>query len=339
MCKLGLGCASGFALVAVRRPDRQNGSAWFAARRLCSSVFDYSLRMELRFDHVVKRFDGKTAVDIPSLAICPGEFFSFVGPRGAGKSTALNLVAGLEMPTEGALWAGERSLANVADGGERGVVVVTADTLPERSGSPFVVCDEPMSGLGPDQRREALDRLSRLHANPETAIVYATDDQEEALAISDRIAVLHNGQVQQIGSPAAVVDHPLNTFVAQYFGTPPMNVVAGILQKDGVAVEIGPRSIQLTGMVAQTFARDVFLGIRPEYVRLRDQGVTGWKARVSAVDAVDEGAAVEVTVDMGVFVALHRGEVPYQLGQEVSLALPPKHLHVFDERGGRLDVV
>ena len=83
----------------------------------------------------------------------------------------------------------------------------------------------------------------------------------------------------------------------------------------------------------------MFLGIRPEYVRLRDQGVTGWKARVSAVEAVDEGAAVEVTVDMGVFVALHRGEVPYQLGQEVSLALPPKHLHVFDERGGRLDVV
>ena len=293
--------------------------------------------MELRFDHVVKRFDDKTAVEIPSLTIRPGEFVSFVGPRGAGKTTALNLAAGLEAPTEGTLWLGDRSLTDVAAGVGRGVAMVTADMVPGRFDAPCAVCDQPPSEPGSDQRAQTLDRLTRLRAG--TTILYATDDQEEALALSDRIAVLHNGRVQQIGSPTALVDHPANTFVAQYFGTPPMNVVAGILQKDGVAVEIGPRSIQLTGMVAQTFARDVFLGIRPEYVRLRDRGVTGWKARVSAVDPAETGTTVEVTVDMGVFVALHQGEVSYQLGQDVSLALPAKHLHVFDERGGRLDVI
>lgn len=294
--------------------------------------------MQLRFDHVTKRFGDATALDIPSLTIQPGEFFSFAGPAGAGKSTALRLIAGVEAPSTGTLALGDRVLDS-ADGVSSDVRVVPADAILRPGDQPVSLFDDPLVGLDAPERSVAREKLKALHQELGTTFVYATEDQEEALALSDRIAVLREGQIHQVGTPIAVFDHPQTTAVASFFGSPPMNIVAGILEKDGAAVQIGPRSIQLNGVVEHGQFRDVLIGIRPEHVRLRAGSTAGWKAKVSSVTPIENGSEIAVTVDMGAFVAREEGEVRHKVGETVLLTLSRKHLHLFDERGLRLDVV
>ena len=294
--------------------------------------------MQLRFDQVTKRFGDATALDIPALTIQPGDFFSFVGPAGAGKSTALRLIAGVEAPSTGTLALGDRVLDS-ADGVSSDVRVVPTDAVLRPGGQPVSLFDDPLVGLDASERSVTREKLKKLHQELGTTFVYATEDQEEALALSDRIAVLHEGQIHQVGTPSAVFDQPRTTAVAAFFGSPPMNIVAGILEKDGAAVEIGPRSIQLNGAVQHGQFRDVWLGIRPEHVGLRTGSTAGWKAKVSSVTPIESGSAIAVTVDMGAFVAREKGEVRYKVGDTVLLTLPRKHLHLFDQRGLRLDIV
>ena len=294
--------------------------------------------MQLRFDQVTKRFGDATALDIPSLTIQPGEFFSFVGLAGAGKSTALRLIAGVEAASAGTLALGDRVLDS-ADGVSSDVRVVPTDAVLRPGEQPVSLFDDPLVGLDASERSVTREKLKQLHQELGTTFVYATDDQEEALALSDRIAFLHAGQIHQVGTPSAVLDQPRTTAVAAFFGSPPMNIVAGILEKDGAAVEIGPRSIQLNGVVQHGQFRDVLLGIRPEHVGLRTGSTAGWKAKVSSVTPIESGSAIAVTVDMGAFVAREKGEVRHKVGDTVLLTLPRTHLHLFDQRGLRLDVV
>ena len=294
--------------------------------------------MQLRFDQVTKRFGDATALDIPALTIQPGEFFSFVGPAGAGKSTALRLIAGVEAPSTGTLALGDRVLDS-ADGVSSDVRVVPTDAVLRPGEQPVLLFDDPLVGLDASERSVTREKLKELHQELGTTFVYATEDQEEALSLSDRIAVLHAGQIHQVGTPSAVFDQPRTTAVAAFFGSPPMNIVAGILEKDGAAVEIGPRSIQLNGAVQHGQFRDVWLGIRPEHVGLRTGSTAGWKAKVSSVTPIESGSAIAVTVDMGAFVAREKGEVRHKVGDTVLLTLPRKHLHLFDQRGLRLDIV
>ena len=294
--------------------------------------------MQLRFDHLTKTFGDVTAFDIPALEIESREFFTFVGPVRSGKSTVLNVIAGVEDPSTGTLTAGERVL-NEVDSSDRGVVVVSPDSLLDPGPHPFALCDEPTLGLDASQRASIIEQLERVHTTSGTTFIYATADQGEALVLSDRMAVLNAGVVQQVGTPADVVERPHNIVVAAFFGDPPMNVVPGILEKDGVVVEIGPRALQLNGVIAEDYARDVFLGVRPEHVRLQLDPTTGWRGKVTRVESCGTQTTIEVRVDGGDFVAREDGESRYQEGDRVSVAMAPKHLHVFDARGDRLDVL
>ena len=92
---------------------------------------------------------------------------------------------------------------------------------------PVSLFDDPLVGLDASERSVTREQLKKLHQELGTTFVYATEDQEEALALSDRIAVLHEGQLHQVGTPSAVCDHPRTTAVASFFGSPPMNIVAG----------------------------------------------------------------------------------------------------------------
>ena len=293
--------------------------------------------MQLRFDRLTKTFGDVTALDIRALVIESGEFFTFTGPPKSGKSTVLKVIAGLEAPSAGMLTADGRVLNDVAPP-DRGVVLVSPDNRLDLGPHQCALCDQPASGLDPVQRSAMIEELQSLHAESGTTFIYATDDQAEALRLSDRVAVLDDGVVQQVGTPADVFERPANIVVAAYFGNPSMNVVPGILEKDGVAVEIGPRALQLNGVVAEDYARDVFLGVRPEHVRLRPDPSTGWRGRVTRVESLGTQTRIDVRVDGGDFVAREEGESRYQPGDQVSVAMAPAHLHVFDARGGRLEV-
>ena len=294
--------------------------------------------MRLQFDQLRKEFSDTAAFNIPALVIETGEFFTFAGPAKSGKTTVLQVICGAVPPSAGRLLADERALGDLSVD-DRGVVLVQPGDVLAPAEHTIALFDEPLAGRDASQRAAMADELKQLHARLGTTFIYATRDQGEALRVSDRIAVLHNGSVQQVGTPRDLVERPRNTFVASYFGDPPMNVVPGILEKDGIAVEIGPRALQLNGVVEETFVRDVFLGVRPEHVRLSPDAASGWQGTVAGVESRGDRTTVEVRVDGGCFIACGDNATSHRPGDRVAVQMAAKHLHVFDERGDRLDVV
>ena len=354
--------------------------------------------MDLRLEQLSKRFGDQTVLDIPSLLIESGRFFTFVGPSGCGKSTLLNLIAGLEEPTTGTIRAGERLLNDLAPR-DRDVAFVfqtyalyphrtaygniafplevsnvprdeiarrvseTAELLgltPVLSKRPkqlsggerqrvalgraivrkpqLFLLDEPLSNLDAPLRASMRQELRRLHATLGTTFIYVTHDQEEALALSDRIAVLHDGRIVQVGSPDEIYGLPRNTFVASFFGNPPINLVPGILEKDGFAVQMGPRSFQLAGAVDETYVRDVIVGLRPEHVRMHPDATTGWPGTVTSAESRGSATHVEVQLDGARLVAVEQGAVSVRPGDRIAVSFASKHLHLFDDRGDRVTV-
>ena len=294
--------------------------------------------MQLRFEQLRTQFGETTALDIPALVVEAGEFFTFAGPPGSGKSTALNLIAGDVSPSEGRLIVGG-SAPDATSPGDRGVVRLEGGDVLAPGDHTIAVFDEPFAGLDTDHQAMLVEELTRLHARLKTTFVCATRDQAVALRLPGRMAVLRTGSIQQVGTPSDLIERPRNTFVASYMGDPPMNVVPGILEKDGVAVEIGSRALQLNGVVRETFFRDVFLGVRPEHIQVRRNPTGGWQGTVSHVESRGGRTIVEIRLDVGSFVACGPGAVGCQTGERVAVQVDAKHLCVFDERGDRLEVV
>ena len=294
--------------------------------------------MRLRFDCLTKKFGDVTAFHIPTLTIEPGEFFTFVGPAKCGKSTLLRVIAGTDEPSTGTL-ADDTVVFNEVSAADRGVETVSSDGSIKPDSCRYVVFDEPTSGLSDTESRALIGELKRSSLAQDTTVIIATADQGKALEFSDRMAVLDDGVVQQIGTPADIFDRPKNIVVAGFFGDPPMNVVPGILEKDGCAVEIGPRAVQLNGLIAEDYARDVFLGIRPEYIQLNPDPTAGWRGKVEGIRSQEGQTTVEVHVDGGEFIVREVAESRYKVGDRVSIAMPARRLHVFDAHGGRLEVV
>lgn len=184
-------------------------------------------------------------------------------------------------------------------------------------------------------RRAFVRELHALRSRPEgRTVIYATRDGDDALAVSDRIAVLDRGRIVQSGTPADVHDRPASELVAQLFGRPAINLVPAILEKDGQAVLIGNHTVSLAGRIAEEFCRDVTVGIRPGHVRLRREGA-GLRGRVASSEPHGGQTLVTVNVE-GVSV---RGLTAdsHAAGERVVVSILPKHYIVFDDRGVRLD--
>jgi ABC-type sugar transport system ATPase subunit len=176
--------------------------------------------------------------------------------------------------------------------------------------------DEPLSNLDPGLRAQARVELRRLHGALGATVVYVTHDQEEAMTLGDRIAVMRDGSVEQIGTPAAVYERPVNTFVARFIGEPPMNLVpARLLTPDAPA--------------------DATAGIRPHDVVLAaDAGVRGI---VELVQSRGHDSIVDVRLPEAggtTIAAVVRSAAP-SAGAEVAVTVPPDRLHMFDGAGRR----
>ncbi len=358
--------------------------------------------MDLRLENLAKRFAGKAAVEIPSLTIRQGEFFTFVGPSGCGKSTTLNLIAGLEEPTEGTIQLGERRLnelpphqrdvafvfqsyalyphrtvfenlafplrlANVAEEELRRRVSETAEMLGltplldkrprQLSGGErqrvalgramvrkprLFLFDEPLSNLDAPLRAQMRRELKRLHQHLGTTFIYVTHDQEEALSLSDRIAVMKAGSIQQCGSPRDLYERPGNTFVATFFGSPAINLLeaergteAG---KSGVRIQ--ERFLPLMPAGGSTArSSKVVLGVRPEHVRLsREPVADGWPAQVVLVEPHGGLHHIDLDVSGLRVTAVEHWEAGFKPGDKVWLQLSADRVHLFDAQSGvRLD--
>ena len=219
-------------------------------------------------------------------------------------------------------------------GGERQRVAIGRALV--RDPAAFLM-DEPIAALDARLREEMRVELKRLQRELHHTIVYVTHDQEEAMSIADRIAVLEAGEIRQIGTPAEIYNHPNSRYVAELIGAPPMNFVDGTLA-DGGRFEGRdvPLSIALDGAQAEGPAA---LAVRPEDLDIESAGAgsgDGVDATIYEVEPLGAFTIVDVSAGEQVLKVQAPGQPHFTLGERVRLALDPDRCHLFHAETGAL---
>jgi multiple sugar transport system ATP-binding protein len=165
--------------------------------------------------------------------------------------------------------------------------------------------DEPLANLDALIRLQMRTELKRIHQELEKTMIYITHDQVEAMTMSDRVAVLNKGSIQQIGSPDDIYMRPVNKFVGGFFGSPPMNFVEARLEShDGRRLLVwGEQAVEASKLVAR--AKDlkdqtsIILGIRPEdfLIKPDDGGGSGLNGRVTSLEQLGAKTVIDVELD------------------------------------------
>ncbi|MFF9027051.1 ABC transporter ATP-binding protein [Streptomyces iakyrus] len=195
-----------------------------------------------------------------------------------------------------------------------------------------LLLDEPLSHLDAAQRDSTRRELKRIQKDLGHTTILVTHDQEEALSLADRIAVMKDGVIQQLGTPYEIYDSPANVFVADFVGEPAITLLPGVSDGDGDARLSDTVRIALPVPVDR--GREVVVGIRPEDVRLTAEG--GLPARVVAHEPLLESGLATLALD-GVerhLVVLTDPEVRLAHDDRVRVAADPQHTHVFDAESG-----
>ena len=181
--------------------------------------------------------------------------------------------------------------------------------------------DEPLSNLDAALRGQTRVEIAKLHRDLGATTIYVTHDQVEAMTLADRVVVLRDGLVEQVGTPLELYDRPANQFVAQFIGTPKMNMVGASKLK----------SLAATGRKAPL---DGFVGLRPEYVELVAQADGEFKATVDLVEALGAETLVYVTTEWGEqIVSRHTERSSLVAGEKVGVKIDLSTAHFFDAKG------
>jgi multiple sugar transport system ATP-binding protein len=386
---------------------------------------------EVRFQQVSKTYPprrGSDPVEVLrqlDLQIQDGEFLVLVGPSGCGKSTLLRLLAGLEQPSHGEIYVGNRPVSQLRPA-QRDVAMVfqsyalyphltvadnigfglrrsrsrTAlqqvqdslhlasrrlpgplqvpsrreeriaqriaevaetleldhllDRLPkELSGGqkqrvalgraiarqPAVfLMDEPLSNLDAKLRTGTRAQITALQRQLGTTTLYVTHDQVEAMTMGHRIAVLNGGQLQQLGTPMELYQWPANLFVAQFIGSPPMNLLPVQVSAPGQLLLAGQRLLlegPLEALSAAHVGESFTAGLRPEHLKLAPATNRNLAAEVSHVEALGNEQLVTCRLLEGSHLVLVRAEADaaVALGQTVHLDVEPRGWRLFDNEG------
>lgn len=190
--------------------------------------------------------------------------------------------------------------------------------------------DEPLSNLDAKLRAQTRIELVDLHRSVGTTIVYVTHDQVEAMTMATRVAVMSMGKLQQVGTPQEIYNHPVNTFVAQFIGTPPMSCLPGTVSADGRELDLGNGHLPLpAGLKTQlTAGHDVVVGVRPENFRIDPHGSIG--VEVKAVEWLGHECLISAEIDGTPLIVRQVGMVENPPGSLLSLSVDAEHVHVFD---------
>ncbi len=193
--------------------------------------------------------------------------------------------------------------------------------------------DEPLSNLDAKLRVAMRTEIKELHQRLKTTTVYVTHDQIEAMTMADKIVVMHDGRVEQMGAPLALYDRPDNLFVAGFIGSPAMNFIKGTLVINGQPTfkSDGGATIKLDKAGAADGAR-VILGVRPEHLAVTSDGI---EATVLVVEPT--GSEILAVVKMGdqEMQCLFRERLALTPGQTIRIAPQPGMTHLFDEASGK----
>jgi multiple sugar transport system ATP-binding protein len=188
--------------------------------------------------------------------------------------------------------------------------------------------DEPLSNLDAKLRVAMRSEIKALHQRLKTTTVYVTHDQIEAMTMADRIAVMNEGRIEQLGDPLELYDRPTNLFVAQFIGSPAMNILDGIV-RNGAVEALGAR---WPASSAAKEGQAVKYGIRPEHLHIGTSGAAGTVAVVEPM-----GAETEVLVKVGAqtLTVMTHGRPSWGPGEKICLEPQAAHAHVFDAASGR----
>jgi multiple sugar transport system ATP-binding protein len=200
--------------------------------------------------------------------------------------------------------------------------------------------DEPLSNLDAKLRVQTRTQISALQRRLGTTTVYVTHDQVEAMTMGDRVAVLKDGILQQVGTPLELYDRPTNTFVAGFIGSPAMNLLPGKLTASGVEVSGGEIVVLREMAISAGGAAEVIVGFRPEDVEIADSG-PGLPVTVRFVEALGADAFLYTTLkssggESTEVIARADGRRHPQVGETVFLRPDEAHLRVFALDTGRL---
>ncbi|SHO66677.1 multiple sugar transport system ATP-binding protein [Pseudoxanthobacter soli DSM 19599] len=352
--------------------------------------------IELR--RVSKSFGAVQVCHDIELAVEQGEFVTLLGSSGCGKTTTLNMVAGLEDASSGEILMHGRRVNDLSpvdrdvamvfqnyalyphmtvaenigftlkmrkvprDDIRRRVEAVAAalelghvmERLPAQlSGGqqqrvaigralvrePKVfLFDEPFSNLDAALRVKMRAEVKQLHQRLGVTSLFVTHDQEEAMSISDRIAVMYRGRVEQFGTPEEIYARPATRYVATFIGSPQMELAAATVEAvDGEpAVRLGATTIPLAGRTGLRPGQAVEVGVRPEHIRLAATDTAGGvPATVTLVQPVGPATHVTLAWDGGGAVASVPGFVRREVGSAVRAVIDPDRVLVFDGETGR----
>jgi multiple sugar transport system ATP-binding protein len=342
--------------------------------------------------NITKRFKQVTALRDVSLTINHSEFFVLLGPTGAGKTTTLRVIAGLEKQDEGsilfdgepvdALMPAERDIAFVfqqyslypnmsvydnlafplrsplrkmpeADIRQRihhAAEILRIGHLLERKtahlsggemqrvsiGRAIVrepriyLMDEPLSNLDAKLRESLRVELQHIQKVQSSTILFVTHDQIEALTMSDRIGVLREGQIVQVGSPNDIYDRPVDTFVAQLVGTPRINLMPARRENGTLYVAESTMHVPAPDTLHAAF----MLGIRPEDVKPSPDGE--FAGRVALTEPLGVETIVHIRSGAQTLLSIVPGITDLRIGDEVRFNVTRERLHYFDQEGQRI---
>jgi multiple sugar transport system ATP-binding protein len=341
---------------------------------------------------ITKTFGTHTALKNLSLDIADGEFFVLLGQTGAGKTTTLRVVAGLEKPDTGEVFidnenvgswgAAERDVAlvlqqyslyprytvreNLAFPLKSPIRKVPADQIAEQidrvaktlriehlldrkvdrlSGGEMqrvsigraivrqprlFLMDEPLSALDAKLREVLRTELKNLQVNLGATFLFVTHDQVEAMSMGDKIGVLNNGNLVQVGTPNEIYNNPVNTFVARSVGSPPMNLVDGQVT-GGEADTVGAR-LPLGAGRQGTDGRRIIFGVRPEDIHLE----SGAPVAARVHDVENHGVEKIITLRAGekLIHATVSKQTNLAIDEEVRFTWNPEKVVLFDGTSG-----
>ncbi|HVM24447.1 MAG TPA: sn-glycerol-3-phosphate ABC transporter ATP-binding protein UgpC [Candidatus Limnocylindrales bacterium] len=219
-------------------------------------------------------------------------------------------------------------------GGQRQRVALGRAIVREPS---VFLMDEPLSNLDAKLRVQTRAEIARLHQRLGTTTIYVTHDQVEAMTMGDRIAVMKDGVLQQVGTPQELYDHPTNIFVAGFIGSPAMNFAT--TKAEGKDLLFGGAKLELTGDQARAAdsrpqGSSVLIGFRPEHIELAN-GTNGanavrFPATVEVVEYLGNEELIHAQAEGSEIVALLPSDKKVAVGDNVQFAVPMEKLHIFD---------
>ena len=195
--------------------------------------------------------------------------------------------------------------------------------------------DEPLGALDAEFREEMCDELRALHDRLGATTVYVTHDQREAMAMADIIAIMNQGSIEQMGAPQEIYQRPASVFVAQFMGSPAMNLIpiTGALSRGATQITYGGTRFGFAAVDSDVSNRNMFYGIRPEHVSLSDS--VGLRAQVTGVEYLGSCQIATVETASGSTVRAKISlETSVQRGDHVGLQLDSEHVTLFDQESG-----